>query len=243
MSVSLPENAQIEKLLLSLPFFGGVPYISTRVVPALYHITLLPQHWIWEELTSLARYQVAANRLPVCLVLANDRCVYYTADGQESASDRPPRGGALVADFLRLCVDLPVTPELAERSDLLHAIIARQSQQGGYLLGDLRKCGRRATEAEQSMLRCTTASGVPTGLARCSKCGDWRGECLDPSPRLEDWVVPVSCRCDNHNRCAWCGGPLYERRLNGNYLEPGDGQIWHVPGFLGFRHNCQIHDG
>jgi hypothetical protein len=56
MSVSLPENAQIEKLFLSLPFFGGVPYISTRVVPALYHITLLPLHWIWEHTGHLATW-------------------------------------------------------------------------------------------------------------------------------------------------------------------------------------------
>ena len=51
-------------------------------------------------------------------------------------------------------------------------------------------------------------------------------------------VMRVCCRCENDNRCARCGGLLYERKLNSNFFEPADGRIWHVPGFLGLRHRC-----
>ncbi len=50
--------------------------------------------------------------------------------------------------------------------------------------------------------------------------------------------MQVHCRCQNDNRCAACGGFLYERKLNANYYNARDGQIWHVPGFSGFRHRC-----
>ena len=63
-------------------------------------------------------------------------------------------------------------------------------------------------------------------------------QCLDPSPRFTRKVLTVHCRCQNDNRCAACGELLYARKLNANYYEPRDGQIWHVPGFCGFRHRC-----
>ncbi len=47
--------------------------------------------------------------------------------------------------------------------------------------------------------------------------------------------MQVHCRCQNDNRCAACGGFLYERKLNANYYNARDGQIWHVPGFSGLR--------
>jgi len=40
-----------------------------------------------------------------------------------------------------------------------------------------------------------------------------------------------------------CGGFLYERKLNANYYNPRDGQIWHVPGFCAFRHRCPPRSG
>ncbi len=33
---------------------------------------------------------------------------------------------------------------------------------------------------------------------------------------------------------AW----FYARKLNANYYDARDGQIWRVPGFCGFRHRC-----
>ena len=51
--------------------------------------------------------------------------------------------------------------------------------------------------------------------------------------------MTVHCGCQNDNRCAACGGFLYARKLNANYYDTRDGQIWHAPGFSGFRHGCR----
>jgi hypothetical protein len=48
--------------------------------------------------------------------------------------------------------------------------------------------------------------------------------------------MAVHCSCQNDNRCAACGESLYARKLSANYYNAGDGQIWHVLGFSGFRH-------
>lgn len=92
-------------------------------------------------------------------------------------------------------------------------------------------------EAED--LRGIQENGIPKGLSLCSQCGDWQGTCLDSIPDLGEHVVRVSCFCQNNNRCAGCGGLLYQRKLNGNYYDPNDGKIWHVPGFSGIGHTCQ----
>ncbi len=81
-------------------------------------------------------------------------------------------------------------------------------------------------------------NGVPVGLECCQGCGEWWGECLDPSHEFEGMVMQVHCSCENDNRCARCGLQLNERRLNANYFNEGDRQIWHVPGFCGLSHQC-----
>ena len=82
------------------------------------------------------------------------------------------------------------------------------------------------------------SNGVPVGLEYCHICGDWKGLCLDPSPDFKGKMMRVFCKCQNFNRCAFCGEPLYDRRLNANYYNPEDGRIWHVPGFTAFNHKC-----
>ena len=52
--------------------------------------------------------------------------------------------------------------------------------------------------------------------------------------------MSVACRCDNDNRCARCYHPLAERKLNANYYDESDGDIWYVPGFTGLSHRCDI---
>jgi len=42
----------------------------------------------------------------------------------------------------------------------------------------------------------------------------------------------------NPKEAIFRGESLYARRLNANYYNAGDGQIWHVLGFSGFRHRC-----
>jgi hypothetical protein len=106
------------------------------------------------------------------------------------------------------------------------------------MFGDLTKGGRDATADEVGRLAGAGPEGRPRGLERCPTCEEWRGRCLDPSPTFVCKVMTVHCGCQNDNRCAACGGFLYERKLNANYYNARDGQIWHVPGFCGFRHRC-----
>jgi hypothetical protein len=108
----------------------------------------------------------------------------------------------------------------------------------GYSFGDLTKGGHAASADELARLAGAGPDGVPRGLERCPACGEWRGTCLDPSPRFAGQVMTVHCRCANDNRCAACGLLLYERKLNANYYNPRDGRIWHVPGFSGLGHRC-----
>ena len=67
-----------------------------------------------------------------------------------------------------------------------------------------------------------------------------RGECLHDNPKFRGLVIHVRCRCENWNRCAACGELLGDRRLNAPYLDPDDGRVWYVPGFMGFRHRCGV---
>jgi hypothetical protein len=217
--------------------FDGYPYLVTRVVPTLYHVILLPAEVPPDGLRELARSQVRANRLPTCLVLGDDLGLYLTPEGGETVSRDIPSGGILVADRLRPPVPIPLSAELAARRYGLQALL-ETGLRNGTLFGDLTKGGRLATPEEQARLAGRNPHGVPKGLERCLACGDWRGECLDPSEQFAGQIMHVNCRCANWNRCARCGRPLYARRLNANYYNPADDQVWHVPGFCAFDHSC-----
>ena len=139
---------------LNLPAFESFPYLTTRVVPAFYHLSLLPRSFESELLRHIARRQVAANRLQTCLVFRPDDCLYYGIDGTESRSDEIPRGGHATFGKLRLCVEIEHDDELQIRRRLLAAYVEERSRAGGYLLGDLTKGGRDATPDEQLRLAC-----------------------------------------------------------------------------------------
>jgi hypothetical protein len=175
--------------------------------------------------------------LPTCLVLGDDLALYLEPEGDEKVSPDIPSGGILVAH--RLCPPAPIprSTELAARRDQLDALLATGPRPGA-LFGDITKGGRPATPEEQDRLNGRNAEGVPNGLERCPVCGEWQGECLDPSEQFAGQLVRVHCRCANWNRCTRCGGLLYARRLNANYYNPADGQVWHVPGFCAFDHSC-----
>ncbi len=106
------------------------------------------------------------------------------------------------------------------------------------MLGDLTKRGREATASEIERLIGCRPDGAPRGLSRCPQCGEYRGECLDPSPQFTWLIVRVCCRCENDNLCARCGERLHSRRLNADYFDERDGHIWHVPGFCAMSHRC-----
>jgi hypothetical protein len=203
----------------------------------MYHIIVLPDDVGEAELVDVGRRQAHANALPTGLVLAADTAVYFTSDGREDRAE-PPRGGVILAGRLRPCRPFSETETLVARSLALARHIQAVTPRAGYIHGDLTKGGRPATLEETVMLAGRRPNGVPRGLTRCARCAEWRGRCLDPSPRFAGQVMEVHCRCANDNRCAACGDLLYERKLNANTYDEVDGQVWHTPGFSGLGHLC-----
>lgn len=164
--------------------------------------------------------------------------MFFWPDGRIQASEITPRGGTLLANRLAPPVDLFDTEEIRLRQARLNRLVESRRRKGGYILGDLAKGGRTATEAELEELSGLEADGLPRGVQQCQRCHDWRGECLDSNDEFRGLVMTVHCLCANHNRCARCGAQLYTRRLNANFYDPRDGGIWHVPGFCGLSHKC-----
>jgi hypothetical protein len=72
-NASLPANES--------PVFQGFPYLVTHIVPSLHHILLLPRACDIGQLVAFAQKQVRANKLPTCLVLAGNQCIYFGEDG------------------------------------------------------------------------------------------------------------------------------------------------------------------
>ena len=221
-----------------MTLFKGFPYMVTKILAAMYHIILLPADRSEEELKLLAHRQIAANKLFTCLVIKSDRVLYLDSDGGEIQSTEPPKGTIFVSEKLKAAENLAETEELRQRKAQLKIFTKTMEPQTGYLLGDLNKGGRVASEEELLRLKGKQENGVPKGLTRCSKCHDWRGECLDPSLKFKDILMRVYCLCENDNLCARCGRPLFERKLNANCYHESDNGIWHVPGFSGLSHQC-----
>ncbi|HKI94861.1 MAG TPA: hypothetical protein VJ992_06165 [Gemmatimonadales bacterium] len=218
--------------------FDGWPYLLTRVVPAMYHITLLPAghpRSMYLRLTSL-QYQM--NALPMCAVLGPTEAWYVGPKGVERVPREAPTGGYVLTDRLAPAIAFDVTPDLMARRVRLARYLAAP-RQGGYLRTDLTKGGRPATLDERYDLEGVQKDGVPVGLTRCPDCFEWRGTCLDPNPALGGMVMEVSCWCQNDNLCARCREKLADRKLNGNHYDERDGNIWHWPGFLGLQHQCR----
>ena len=200
-------------------------------------ITLLPEAASERDLVGIARAQRLANRLDVCLVIGPARALYISgAAGLELWDTMPPLGGVLITGHIRPPTTWPDTPHLRARRVRLNARLPKD----GHPFGDLTKGGRAASADEVARLTGTGPAGVPRGLECCPTCREWRGSCLDPSPRFFGKVMTVHCRCANDNRCAACGQLLYERKLNANFYNPRDGQIWHVPGFCCESHRCPV---
>ncbi len=144
----------------------------------------------------------------------------------------------MTCGILKLPIALCPTKELTEREAFLQEYVKVHTPSKGYAFGDLTKGGRDATPDESRRLAGTQSNGLPNGLEKCTRCGDWRGECLDPSPQFKGKVMRVHCVCENQNACASCGQRLCERKLNANYYSEKDGCIWHVPGFSALKHRC-----
>jgi hypothetical protein len=196
---------------------------------------VLPAELSLRQLKDIVRRQAWANKLPQSLVLGADRCIYFEPDEGELTSIVVPIGGVQVAGLLYPGYLLPATNETLRRVGRLEQWLELRNRREDFV-GDLGKGGRPATAAEVARLTGRHANDIPKGLSRCSACGDFRGQCIDPGARLQPLLVPVSCRCENDTLCARCAKPLAGRRLNSNFL--GNGLVWNVPGFVAFRHEC-----
>jgi hypothetical protein len=218
---------------MQFDYFDSFPYLNTRVGRGLFHLEPLPATASLEELKLIAEVQVSYNRLDACLVIGPASCIYFDRDGTVRPSTSIPSGGINFAGQLLPCgafrVDRDVHQRLREFVEL--------RREAGYVFGDLTKGGRSATEEELGELAGFQHGGVPYGLERCGVCGDWRGQCLDPSPEFRGMVMQVRCLCQNDTRCARCGHPFADRAVNANYY---DGKIWHVPGLAALKHKCRI---
>jgi len=221
------------------PFFSGYPYLVIHIVTLLSHINLLSaeqNNLTW--LCSLAQAQADANKFGVCLVLDEHLGVYFSSKHKPYYSEQIPMGGIFMKGRLRLSVGQLVGADFFQRRKDLEVFVQSNSLKSGCLFGDLTKGGREATQEELICLQGVQENGLPKGLEPCPVCGDYRGECIDLNPMLRDLVVRVSCYCENDNLCAYCSGKLYKRKLNANYYDTKDGQIWHVPSFSGLSHRC-----
>ena len=224
------------------------PYLIVRVVPSLFHVTVLPAHLSDQDLTALARAQVRANGFDACLVHAARHGLALPAEGSEHLVADVPFArfdhwsSAPVIGRLKTASPLPTTEESRRRQARLEAAVgafsarrAERLRQRGmlpvapYLLGDPTKAARDATPAELQNLAGQQGDGVPVGLVPCAECGGWRGECLDPNPPCHGKVLRMHCRCENQNRCARCGEPFAQFRLNANHYDARFDVIVHVP--------------
>jgi hypothetical protein len=217
--------------------FDGFPYIVTRLTGAYFHIILLPNGIAVELFLDTTRRQADANRLPTCLVLGKDKCVYLGLDGTEQLSTEIPRATLFTSGKIRPCTSWPASDDLRERAKRLEAF-GRDIPANAVLFGDINKGGRMATEDELDCLSGLQENGVPKGLVRCPFCSEWKGRCVDPNPRLKNLFVKVDCLCENDNFCAWCHDYLYDRKLNANYYDPIKGDVMYVPGFSCLVHQC-----
>src|SRR5512139_3764315 len=67
-------NGPLPEESLPVRHFEGFPYLVTHIVPALYHLIVLPAELDRKDLAALTRRQVLANRLKSCLVLGETDC-------------------------------------------------------------------------------------------------------------------------------------------------------------------------
>ena len=219
------------------PPFDGYPYLLTQVVPGYLHLLLLPSDLPSLALRDLARVQAHANRLPTALVLGEDLCLYLRTDGIEIVASECPQDGLIVFGYLRPTPLVTPSAELMAREDRLDAYTDEYHRSGSFH-SDPRDGGRLASVAEQERLSGQGPDGLPKGLTSCPGCGEMRGECLYRIEPDEDYIVQTYCRCANWNRCAQCGAPLYEWRLNASYFDRYDGQVSYTPGHKALWHTC-----
>lgn len=239
MAITQAEHVSLQAYSQALPTLDSFPYLIIRICPGFYQILLMSAELEQAELFGLALKQVEANRLETCLALRKTAGFYFDNCGEATFDERIPRGGCIADQGLLPAWDCVQDKAFTRRADALRRYKALRNGRGGYLLGDLSKGGRTATPSELKNLAGFNKYGVPNGLEKCARCGNWAGQCLDPNPEFAGQLMSVACLCANDNRCARCGQLLFRYTLNANFFDEADGNIWHVPGFCGFSHKCE----
>jgi len=217
------------------------PYIVTRMAPSLYHIMILPKLGE-QKLFFLANAQHILNDLDLCLVLDKNDSIYFEKNNNTRTKERPSGGIIFTGRLLPYLNDeqsKEFDSTFEERRNELKKYCESQPKME-HILGDLTKGGRDATKEELEKLGKPNVEykKVPNGLIECNKCFRFKGICLDPSKEFKGKVMTVNCKCDNQNRCASCSNLLYNNKLSANYYSENKNEIWHVPGFCAFYHEC-----
>ena len=218
--------------------FTGYPYLVTRIGRTdLRNMSVLPADWSRERLLDLTRWQAIANQLETCLCLGPAESVFVEPDGTATPSSLIPIG-LPVPDGLALPEPIPETAELAARR--LRLVAFRESlNPHGFLVGDGLAGGRPATNDDIARLCGRDSRGIPAGLDRCATCARLRGDYLHMEGEGKTpCVIRVHCKCENHNRCARCGGPLAESRLSSWEFNEVDGRVWYLAAYAGLSHRC-----
>ena len=96
------------------------------------------------------------------------------SNGRRAFSD-PPSGGDVLTEKLAPVVDVNESDGNIPIRQIKLAQWIAQTPHSGYMLGDLSKGGRAATNAERQDLAGALSDGTPRGLTRCESCGDWKG--------------------------------------------------------------------
>lgn len=229
--------------ILFLAPFAGYPYLVTRIGHSpIRHMAILPADWPRERLLHLARRQAEANQMDTVVRLGPTEAIYIYAGSSGSAamSSIMPLGIPVV-ERLALAESIPTTPEIVARRAALEAF-AKARNPGGYLTGDGLEGGRPASAVDFERLGGRGLDGLPAGLARCPTCDDVAGDYLalrgegngDKTPR----VIRIHCCCDNHNRCAGCGGPLAERRLSAYRYDASRDGVEYWAAYIALAHRC-----
>ncbi|MDQ3069140.1 MAG: hypothetical protein M3R55_05365 [Acidobacteriota bacterium] len=220
------------------PIFGGFPYLYSVLSRGVLNLQLLPEEMTEDELIELARVQVKTNSTRGCLLFGPDRAVFFQPDGSACFHPRVPRCWRIETGVLATPFAFDVTPEAERRIKAAAGYVTMIHERAGSGWGDEDRGGDTAPDEEIEQLRGVNDDGSPRGLTVCETCGEHRGRCLDPLRPDTAMVLPVSCRCQNINRCARCGNLLHARRLDANYYRPQDGLLIYVPGIAAARHRC-----
>lgn len=231
------------------------------------HVLPLPRGLPDGQLRSLAQHQAQLNRIPTWLVVGPDLAVYFDAEGYEVLSGSPPITPILTAGRLGGLPAIESAADYSQRQQLfIQATAARLEGATGSMFNlghrarwarivltkgfdnasvrgadggtDVHDWGRPASPNELAALSGHQVFGVPKGLTKCPTCLEWRGHCLGTTQKDGSRLFHVTCRCENDNRCARCGGPLAARRLNSYFYDEGDKSICHFPGYWAYTHRC-----